>query len=112
MVLCAYQDQDLMRKILSVTEMEKRTPFTIMDRSRLLEEYGKIRDRGYAVEDETFTLGEISLAVPVFAQENVVIASLGLTAPKHHLPEEKIPEWIQILKKGAEEISFSFKFRH
>ncbi|MDD3515758.1 MAG: IclR family transcriptional regulator C-terminal domain-containing protein, partial [Synergistaceae bacterium] len=57
-------------------------------------------------------LGEITLAVPVFAQEGVVIASLGLSAPKHHLPEEKIPEWINILKKGAEEISFSFRFRH
>jgi len=112
MVLCAYQDGELMRKILSTAELEKRTPFTIMDRECLLEEYGKIRERGYAIEDETFSLGEITLAVPIFAQEGVVIASLGLSAPKHHLPEEKIPEWIHILKKGAEEISISFRFRH
>lgn len=112
MVLCAYQDGAMIRKILSTAEFEKRTPFTIMDRDSLLEEYGKIRERGYALEDETFTLGEITLAVPIFAQESVVIASLGLSAPKHHLPEEKIPEWIHILKKGAEEISFSFRYRH
>lgn len=111
MVLCAYQEPEAIRKILESTELEKRTPFTIMDRDLLLEEYRKIREQGHAVEDETFTLGEISLAVPLFDKNNMVLSSLGISAPKHHLPEEKIPEWLRVLKKSAAEITFSFRFR-
>ena len=82
-----------------------------MDRDLLLEEYRKIREQGHAVEDETFTLGEISLAVPLFDKNNMVLSSLGISAPKHHLPEEKIAEWLRVLKKSAAEITFSFRFR-
>jgi len=111
MLLCAYQSRERMSKILDSLKLEKRTPLTITDKEELLEEYAKIRKQGYAVENEIFTLGLISLVVPVFDKDGLVFSSLALAAPKERLPEERMAQWIQILKNGAEELSYSFQFR-
>jgi len=111
MLLCAYQDPSHIRSLLDSLELEKRTPFTLTDKEKLMEEYARIRKQGYAVEDEIFNLDLVSLAVPVFDKEGLVWSSLALAAPKHHVPEERIPDWIQVLKNGAQELSYNFQFR-
>ncbi len=111
MLLCAYQDPVLIRKILDFSNFRKRTPFTLVDKEALMEEYRKIRGQGYAVEDEIFSLGVLSLAVPVFDRDHAVALCLALAAPKRRAPEEKIVEWLQILKDGAEELSYKLQFR-
>lgn len=112
MLICAYQEPRHIRKILDSLKLEKRTPLTVTDRERLMEEYAEIKKRGYAVEDEIFTLDLMSLAVPIFDKDGLVLSSLALAAPKHHLSGERIAEWVQVLKNGAEELSYSFQFRH
>lgn len=112
MALAAFQDPDRIRLILEKVALEKRTPYTITDKERLLEEYEKIRNRGYSIEDEVFNLGDFSVGVPIFDRNNAVWASMALTAPKAEAGPSNIEMWIQILKNGAEEISDKLKFRH
>lgn len=112
MLLCAYQDPSHIREILDSVELEKRTPLTLTDKDLLMEEYRKIREQGYVIEDETFSLGTLSIAVPVFDKNNMVGASMALAAPKDHATKEKISEWLQALRNGAEELSFKLQFRH
>lgn len=112
MLLCAYQDSLHIREIIDSIDLEKRTPLTITDRDLLMEEYRRIREQGYVIEDETFSLGVVSIAVPVFDKNNLVGACLALAAPKDHATEEKISEWLQALRNGAEELSYKLQFRH
>lgn len=112
MLLCAFQDPSHIREILDSIELEQRTPFTLTDRDLLMEEYRKIREQGYVIEDETFSLGILSIAVPVFDKSNMVGACLALAARKDHATEEKISEWLQVLRNGAEELSYKLQFRH
>ncbi len=111
MLLCAYQDQEHIRSLLDASELERRTPYTLVDRELLMEEYRKIREQGYALEDEVFTIGVLSLAVPVFDRERAVRISLAMAAPKKHATEGKVVEWLHLLKDGAEELSYKLQFR-
>ncbi len=112
MVLCAFQDPDHIREILGSLKLEKRTPFTVTDVDLLMEEFSRIRERRYALEDEIFSLGVLSLAVPVFDRDNSVWSCLALAAPKAHATEQNITKWIQALRDGAEELSYNLQFRH
>ena len=111
MLLCAYQDPEHIRSLLDASELERRTPYTLVDRDVLMEEYRKIRDQGYALEDEVFNIGVLSLAVPVFDRERAVRISLAMAPPKKHATEGKIVEWLHLLKDGAEELSYKLQFR-
>ena len=111
MLLCAYQDPVHIRKILDSSAFEQRTPFTLVDKDALMDEYRKIRRQGFAIEDEIFNLGVVSLAVPVFDKEKAVRVCMALAAPKNHTTEEKIIEWLHLLKDGAEELSYRLQFR-
>jgi DNA-binding IclR family transcriptional regulator len=112
MVLCAYQDPGHIREILGSMKLEKRTSKTMTDLDQLMDEYRIIRERGYALEDETFSLGILSIAVPVFDKDRRVWSCLALAAPKAHATDGNVDEWIQALKEGAEELSYNLQFRH
>lgn len=111
-LLTAYQDPQTIEKILSETELEKRTPYTITDKEELLKDYETIRSKGYCVEDETFSLGVIGISVPVFGKDGRVAACLAMNAPKTEENMEKIPLWIQLLKDAASDFSYKLQFRH
>jgi DNA-binding IclR family transcriptional regulator len=64
------------------------------------------------IEDEVFSIGVLSVGVPIFDRNGTVWSSLALTAPKSEAKPGNIETWIQILKDGAEEISDKLKFRH
>jgi len=112
MVLAAFQDPRKIRQILEKTPLIKRTPHTITEREQLLQEYSKIRQQGHVIEDEVFSIGVLSVGVPIFDRNGVVWCSLALTAPKTEAKPQRVHMWIQALKDGAEEISDKLKFRH
>ncbi|MEA3508799.1 MAG: IclR family transcriptional regulator [Synergistota bacterium] len=112
MLLCAYQPREVIDRILSTFEFEKRTPYTTTDPEEIRKEFKVIREQGYALEDEVFSLGIVSVSTPVFDRNNIVWACLSLAANKSDSSEEKLQRWIQILKDGAEELSYKLQFRH
>ncbi|MEW6263091.1 MAG: IclR family transcriptional regulator [Thermodesulfobacteriota bacterium] len=58
------------RAIVNSLNLEPRTGKTIVSRKRLWEEISKTRQRGYAVCDEEFIPGLITLGVPLINSEN------------------------------------------
>lgn len=111
MLLCAFQPEDVVARLLAETELPRTTPNTITDRDLLLAELHRIRARGYALEDETFTPNVICLSVPVFDHGGAVWCCLSLAAAKDRVDGEKCEHLIRLLKTGADELSYSFKFR-
>ena len=74
--------------------LEKLTDKTVVDRIALLEEFARIRQDGYAVDDEGIEYGLYCMAVPVFDYTGRVVAAISVSGPieRMHENREKIVE--------------------
>ena len=79
----------------------KLTENTIVSPEHLSSELGKIRQQGYALDKEEKEHGLICVAVPVYNINNEMIAALSAAGPAQRFKAAMLPEYINILKKGA-----------
>jgi DNA-binding IclR family transcriptional regulator len=78
-VLLAHAPPEVREQVLA-GPLERFTPYTVVQRSRLASQLRRIRQDGYATTTEEMTLGACSIAVPVAAGGRV-IASVGVVLP-------------------------------
>ena len=110
-LLAAYQDEQRVHQLLIESDLDARTPYTPTDPAKILEEYREIRERGYAVEDQSFSLGVFCLSVPIFARNRKVWCALSFGTHREDVTPEKVTWWLQQLRDGAEEISNRLQLR-
>lgn len=103
--IMAYLDKDLQKSILLSTEMEAYTEKTILDKKLILEELDKIRERGYATDDEEIELGLFCVAAPIFDSNDSVIGAVSTAGPKFRFTEEKILVAKKCIRVAARSIS-------
>ncbi|GAB6280965.1 MAG: IclR family transcriptional regulator [Thermovirga sp.] len=111
-LLTAYQDQAKIRRLLKGTYLEKRTPRTLTDEEDLIRDYSMIREQGYCLEDETFSLGVMGISLPIFDKTGRVSSCVAMNAVRNEENMDKVPFWIQMLRNSAEAISSKLQFRH
>ncbi len=110
-LLTAYRDPEKVRVLLAGRTLERRAPRTITDPERMLEEYARIREQGYAVSDEENSPGAYGLAAPIRDRNGDVWACLCIAGPKRQFHEEQRSNWLRLVVNGAEEISYRLGFR-
>ncbi len=83
------------------------TEKTVIDVEKLTTELIEIRNQGYAIDDEEFQEGLRCTSVPIKNNnmDGVVVAALGLTAPKNRMTMEKLLEIKDDLVKASNKIS-------
>lgn len=104
---------DLQLKTLEETYgFRKYTDHTITGMEALKKEIEKIRNQGYAIDDEECEDGVRCVAVPVRDFSGSVVAGISLTAPVTRLDIRRMDEVIQYLKdisrRASLELGFSF----
>lgn len=109
--LTAHIPQPQLEKILAERTMERRTPKTICTLPRLLKELEKVRSQGYAVDDEENNLGARCVGAPIFNQQGIIEASLGLSGTIHQVNEQTMPRILEHLKDAARHISMQLGYR-
>lgn len=109
--LVAYIPPERLEKIISDQAMEKRTPKTITTLPRLLKELEKVRTQGYAVDDEENNLGARCVGAPVFNQQGMIEASLGLSGTINQVNGQSMPRIVEALKDSARHISMQLGYR-
>lgn len=62
-------------------ELAPRTPKTLTDKAAITKLLQKIRNQGYAVDDEESEIGMRGVAAPVFDANGVAVASVGVVGP-------------------------------
>lgn len=77
------------------------TKTTITDRSRLIQELARVKNAGYALDREELEEGLICIAIPVFNQQQQVVASLSASGPASRFREDKVKDYLTILSQGA-----------
>lgn len=103
--LYAYHDQERVKQLLSEQKFEKHGPNTITEPEELLREYERIRQQGYAISDEEVSPLVIGVSVPVFNQSGEVEGCIACAFIKGEDKDEKIRRFINLFKKGAEELT-------
>ena len=107
-LLTGMKDSDVER-LAEIGVFEKRTENSIIDIDALLEELGQVRQRGWAEDNEEFSLGVSCLAAPICDHEGVVVAALTVSGPLDRV-KDKHEELVQNLKNKAEQISKEMGF--
>ena len=74
---------------------------TITGKAKMMAELGKVRTQKYAIDREEYEDGLICVAIPIFNQNQEVIASLSASGPASRFRESKVKGYVATLEKGA-----------
>jgi IclR family transcriptional regulator, pca regulon regulatory protein len=106
-VMLAYLPAEQLEKYFMKAQLHAFTEKTIYRAEALRKELNIVFKQGYALVDEELEIGLRSLAVPVFAKEDRVVAAINIGAhaartTKNALLQKSLPA----LRKAAKNISF------
>lgn len=87
--------------------MEKFTENTITDKKKLMDELKKIREKGYAFDDEERMVGVRCVAAPVFNSYKEVIGAIGISGILQSMTYEKMESHANMIKKIADRMSIT-----
>ncbi len=103
--LAAYLDPAKIAAILKARGMKKLTPRTITSPARFLKELERVREQGYAVDDEENSPEVRCVAAPIFGASGQIEASLGMTGTIHQVSLEMLPRLAAAVKDATLRIS-------
>lgn len=85
--------------------LEVFTPQTITTVERLRQELDRVREAGYAMNEEEMFAGVRGIAVPIFARDdNAVSGALTIVAPAFRMSRENATSFLPLLKQEAENL--------
>jgi len=90
--------------------LPKLTDKTIHSKSGLLKELQRIRERGFAVDDEECEPGVRCIAAPLRDHTNRVVAAISTSMPVGRMPKERVEEVGGVLSRLAGEISLELGY--
>jgi DNA-binding IclR family transcriptional regulator len=81
--LLAWLPEEEWLKLYPQPELPQLSPHTIGSRSRLLDELRRVRERGYAIDDQEAVMGFKCVAAPVFNRAGEASAAVSCSMPLH-----------------------------
>lgn len=89
--------------VRSHAPLPARTRHTITSEAKLVEEFARTRERGYALDLEESELGVRCISVPVFLGQSTPAAAISLSAPRTRLSDQRIAEIAPLLRRMVDE---------
>ncbi|MCB2189943.1 MAG: IclR family transcriptional regulator [Deltaproteobacteria bacterium] len=80
-VLLASLPEDKLEDFWTDVTLTKVTPKTITDKKGLIQEFTRIRKRGYSISNQEFSLDLYSIGIPLLDGRGQVAAAAGLSVP-------------------------------
>lgn len=101
-LLLAFADAELRTAYLQANPLERVTERTICDPHELEREMARIRERGYAVDEEEFLPGVSCIAAPV-VEDGIVVATYTVSAPADRFARvrEELLRAVRAAARGA-----------
>ncbi|MDR0396040.1 MAG: IclR family transcriptional regulator [Oscillospiraceae bacterium] len=81
------------------------TPNTLTDADALAAELERIRESGFALDDEECELGARCVAAGVYDYQGICVAGISITGPSARMTTERIESFVPMLSEAAREIS-------
>lgn len=103
--LSAFLPPDEKEHVLSALRFERFTPHTIAHLPRMRRELEKIRQAGYAIDNEEAILGARCVAAPILLENGSAAAALSVSGPTTRIDRAKIPFFVAAVKEAAHAVS-------
>jgi IclR family transcriptional regulator, KDG regulon repressor len=97
--------------LLQGMRLSQQTPNTITSLPGLLEELQRVRERGYAMDDEENEPGIRCLAAPVYNHHGEVSYAISISGPLDQITAERIDELANEVVRAARELSWRLGYR-
>lgn len=91
--------------IEKLKNLKKYTENTITDVDDILEELEKIRQQGYAIDNEEQEVGLICIGAPILGRDGNAIAAMSISGPSARMKQNDFELKIQRLKETIAEIN-------
>jgi DNA-binding IclR family transcriptional regulator len=105
----AFQPQPIIDRIIGLG-LRSFTQNTITEPARLLQELAKIRENGYAIDDNEHELDRRCVAAPIRNASGKVFAAISVTGKARRFDSEHIPELAGLVISHARLISVQLGF--
>ena len=70
--------EDVLSRVLADLKLTRRTPHSLVTRAAILADLRRARERGWALNNEEYVLGLISLAAPLVNSEGAVLGAVSI----------------------------------
>jgi DNA-binding IclR family transcriptional regulator len=104
-VLLAYLPDDEVAEVIRERGLARLTPNTITDRTALRAELKRIRERGFAIDNEEIEVGLKCVAAPIRDASGEVRAALSISGPKFRFNEAETKKLVNLVVRTSEQIS-------
>jgi DNA-binding IclR family transcriptional regulator len=101
----AHLERKEQKNIIKNIGLETFTPTTITKSAVLEKEFERIRENGFAESNGELIEGTRGIAAPIFSFSGRVVASIGVSVPRHRGEGEDRDLLIQLLTEAAEQIT-------
>jgi len=102
--LSTFGDDELV-SYLERVERKSYTPHTLVKQEALAEELRRIRERGFAVDDEEMEEGVRCVASLIFDHRALPVAAVSVSGAAMRLTPDRVDEFGRMVRKCAQEIS-------
>ena len=109
--LLAYQSEELLNQIAQSPGLPRMTAHTITGLPQLRKELERIREQGYAVDQEEAVEGLSCVAGPIFNHTGQVVAAFSVAGPATRFTPARIPEIAQMVRETSQQISYRLGYR-
>ena len=109
LLLSGLPDHKIEEFITSHT-LEKKTDKTITDSQKLRREIQKIREQGYATDDEEVEPGGRCVAAPLMDKNGRIIAAISVMGPTTRIRQKDFPKFAQVVKEEVMKASQSLGY--
>ena len=104
-VILAFMEEEEQKAYLRSVRLARLCTSTVVDKRRLEQSLLLIRRRGYDLTQEELYRGAWGIAAPILDEAGVAIASLAIAGVNFRLPKKRLPQFISMIREGAQEIS-------
>ena len=104
-VLLAFLPEEQVEALVQSTGLPRFTPKTIVALPRLKQELRKIRESGFALDDEENTPGVRCLAAPILDRSGRGTAALSLTGPVQQITGDQLSRIVEKVKEAARQMT-------
>ncbi|MBY0382642.1 MAG: IclR family transcriptional regulator [Xanthobacteraceae bacterium] len=103
--ILAFSSKEVRKQFIENAALKRFTSNTIGSRTKLIPLLDRIRQDGFAQNDQEYMEGVIGLAVPILASDGRVVAALSLHAPMARLSLKQARDHLPAMRQASRKLS-------
>lgn len=108
--LGAYMPEDELKVLYRLRKFPRHNENTLSTLRKVQEDFAKIRQRAYSIDDEEDEIGWRCLGAPVFGDHGVPVAAVSIAGTVHQIRSSNLPQLAEVLRSCTAAISYSWGY--